>query len=445
MGGNDAGNRAAVDKANAEARGPRTTGTISSEAREAFEKLTPEQRRNVMNWGTPNGLAPDRMPSVKFAPEDVPHLTKLQDARQALMARQELVKQTVNEQFGRPVPITEDPHYLLYPPRGMESVGPAAYADASRTGALAEEMARLSQQYPGGMSRMTNLTVGRAAGEAEAWYRSHGRVGAPGEVRYELGTPGVDALLKGNRPEWAPLGTRQPSFREMSAFGINPEQFAARGTEGYDHFLNAISTHELGHQTHASMADFVKSLPDNSEAKAKFVQFQRRLATQNAAHIGGYADDARNFANEHSMQQYGVGDVTQASKEPFAELFSVARSPAAFDYAQTGNKTALQAMMGGRDATKSAKLMDNIGELNSVEKSLRNEGFSEVGAAAPGMLMQLGLPALTGLLASKTHGNVKAALGGATVGAGIGGMFGPEGTLVGGALGAGAGLARQLL
>lgn len=139
----------------------------------------------------------------------------------------------------------------------------------------------------------------------------------------------------------------------------------------------------------------------------------------------------------------------EASKEPFAELFSLARSPQGLDYMKTGSKSALEEMVFDpakiRQGPGAMKLADRIGEFNSVEGKLRNVGFNEVGSAAPELAMQIGFPALAGLLAGKTHGNAKAALSGAAVGSGIGSLAGPEGTLIGGALGAGAGLARQLL
>lgn len=440
-------NQSAVDKANSEARGTRTTGTVSSEARTAFEKLTPEQRRNVMNWGTPEGIP---TPELDNLASPASYGTSLRadwgamthdQLKTAAMKDRGLANQlAVNNQFGREMPLTGDTHYALSPSvaeqRGLsQDQFAAAVMNQHRSSALAEEMARLNDLYPGNVSRMQKLAIGQP--NNEGWYEAQRFLGVdrPGAVKYQIGLPAEPPYLRGAMDVTARTSPRLSSEGPGNFFAGNDTLYPGG-------VFNHVGAHEFGHAVNESMSDFARSLPDDSTGARKYFTFLKDLGRQPAKDISGYAEQSR-------LRQGGAESANLSSREPFAELFSMARSEPGMEYfnnpsAETRSNL-MDAISKNRSTGNADNAMKRVDQFNDAEKSLRNEGFSEVGAAAPEMLMQLGLPALTGVLASKTHGNVRAALSGATAGAGIGSFFGPEGTLVGGALGAGAGLARQLL
>lgn len=366
-----------------------------------------------------------------------------QTARRQLLDMASGNKAEVDAQFSKLYPggvkIVDDPFYGLRQP-GL--VNPDTYAAAvlnpNRTSALAEQMLRLEDQYPGITQRMVHLGIGRTGNEgwnAMAPYLKDPSAPA-GATPYYMGLPAEASALRG--ANLAPMTS--PTLGNSNGF------FAADNSNLYPGLFESTATHEFGHAVQGSMHDFVQGLdemnnPAAREAGQAYRSLVGRLGGEDASYISRYARQGQLDAGAGAWGSVPGG---AASKEPFAELFSLARSPQGVDYLQTGSKSALKEIVGRGDSAP-LKLADRIGELNSVEGKLRNVGFNEVGAAAPDMVMQMGLPALAGLLASKTHGNVKAALSGAALGGGIGGLAGPEGTLIGGALGAGAGLARQLL
>lgn len=390
----------------------------------------------------PEGLS---RATVHFDPTQHEALSKLRDEMERLNQNAAVNRSTLDLQFGksgRVPPVVEDAFYKLYGPEGVD---PAALVNTDATGALAAQMSRLEGLYPGITSRMLHYSVGRVDPYEHtlAWYNNLGRAAnKPGNVFYEIGSPGEASAMR------AAIG---PQFRASNGSLLSrnvptgsSDWLAARGGL-YDSQLDATMAHELGHATHYTMTDFAKGLGEQSQmtgAARDMGALNSILGGGHNADISGYAADASAIQRRAGASQFA------AAREPFAELFSVARSPAGMDI-NSGNldvrRAAIKQLISDRSPRQAEGLMDKVGLLNQTEKNLRNEGFNEVGSLAPDLALQLGLPALAGLMASKTHGNVKAALSGAAFGGGLGSMAGPEGTLIGGALGAGAGLARQLL
>lgn len=385
------------------------------------------------------GARPDPMAALA----QLDHLPALQQFKQEMTARAGLNQQLVDSQFKNLYPggvkITNDPFFGLATKPGVnEDLFAQSVLNPYRTQALADQMNRLEAQYPGITRRMVSLGIGQP--NNEGWNAMAGFLKDPsapaGATPYTMGLPAEASRLRG-----------ATAFERTSpALGGSNGFFAADNPSLYPGLYEATATHEMGHAVQGSMHDFVKGLDelhdrDAAAAGNAYRQLVGRLGGEDASYISRYARQGQLKAGN---APWGPVPGGEASKEPFAELFSVARSPQGMDYLQTGSKSALKDMIGSGDAAP-LKMADRIGELNSVEGKLRNVGFNEVGSAAPDMAMQIGLPALAGLLASKTHGNAQAALSGAAVGSGVGSFAGPEGTLVGGALGAGAGLVRQLL
>lgn len=400
-------------------------------------KSTDEILDRLKNAG---GGRPDPMGRLDTL-DDMPALT---DLRRSLSTRASLNQQLVNDQFSHLYPegvkVTNDPFFGLAYKQGID---PNKYAQAvlnpNRTGALAEQMNRLEEQYPGITKRMVSLGIGQP--NHEGWNTAASYLkdpGAPaGTTPYYMGLPAESSLMRG--------ATVDPRTSPM--LGDSQGFFAADDPRLYSGQFEATAAHEMGHAVQTSMHDFVQGLdeahnPAAAEAGSAYRQLAGRLGGEDASFISRYARQSQLQAGN---SPWGSVAGAAASKEPFAELFSVARSPQGLDYLKTGNKSALAEMIGPKEAQPAMKMADRIGELNSVEGKLRNVGFNEIGSAAPDLVMQMGLPALTGLLASKTNGNAKAALSGAAAGSTVGGFFGPEGSLIGAGLGAGAGLARQLL
>lgn len=390
-------------------------------------------------WTSDHGALLDRQSRAA-----VGTMSDSQTARRQLLDMASGNKAEVDAQFSKLYPggvkIVDDPFYGLRQP-GLVNADTyaAAVLNPNRTSALAEQMLRLEDQYPGITQRMVHLGIGRTGNEgwnAMAPYLKDPSAPA-GATPYYMGLPAEASALRG--AQVAP--TTSPLLGDSQGF------FAADDPKLYKGLFESTATHEFGHAVQGSMHDFVQGLDENSNPAARdagqaYRSLVGRLGGEDASFISRYA---RRGQENEGLGAWGSVPGGAASKEPFAELFSLARSPQGMDYLKTGSKSALKDIVGERDGYTAMKLADRVGELNSVEGKLRNVGFNEVGAAAPDMVMQMGLPALAGLLASKTHGNVKAALSGAAIGGGIGGLAGPEGTLIGGALGAGAGLARQLL
>lgn len=429
--------------------------------------LTPEDAEGLMGLGKPKLLtSPDAYAQTQLAALQRSSASNLDSVNSAFSG--------LNPQG---VPVFDSPAYKLFPPSPHtayrnqlpynhpdEAAYPAAYLNPNRTDALAEQMGRLEAQYPGVTHRMEGLEVGRADPGVQAWHVELSRpAGDPfGAVPYRMGTPAMPGVV--SRPSrmetWTPAGSHP------LADASDPSWFAANDALYPNGNYEATAAHETGHAVQSAMHDFVRGLdakvragtatPEELVAATDYRILVGRLGTSSAAHISGYAQ----YGRAQAMGKPGGGTLDgvmggQSSKEPFAELFSVARSPQGQQLYDTGRLTPGWArdLAGAhpnsgaswRTTDQQIKLMDNIGDLNNVEKGLRNVGFNEVGSAAPVMGLQLAAPVLAGLLASKTHGNVQAALTGAAGGAALGSWGGPEGTLVGGALGAGVGLAKQLL
>ncbi len=390
------------------------------------------------------GGRPDPMASLTYQGTRFPALDQLANEvvgeQNLIGANRDLVTKQFKSLYPKGVNLGTDSFYPIATPAGYsESDFAAKVLNPNRTGALAEQMARLEAQYPGIARRMTSLGIGRPGNEG--WNALMGYLkepGAPaGVVPYHMGLPAESSALR---------GATTPA-RLSPELGTGNGFFAADDPRLYKGLFESTAAHEFGHATQGSMHDFVRGLdernnPAAAEAGAAYRQLVGRLGGSDAAYISRYADKARLQAGLGPWGQVAGG---AASKEPFAELFSVARSPQGVEYAKKGGGSALKEMIGSRTGSGAMKMADSIGELNSVEGKLRNVGFNEVGAVTPKLAMQVGLPALAGLLASKTHGNVRSAMEGAALGSGLGGMAGPTGTLVGGAVGAGAGLLNQLL
>lgn len=494
-------------------------------ARAAFDKLSPEQKRNVLNWGNPEGLNPNaglhatlegQMNAARtgrpraLTPNEVETLRggglaakalriNLQNEKSQLLNTQVSALQTaskanqasVNEAFAglypKGVKIRESVGNRLYTPGEHTVMGnpafgepaevakyPAAYMNPNATDALAEQMSRLEEVYPGITHRMASVEVGRHS-SAAAWYND----AVPKHLRQELGLSSMDASLTHAPPGAVPYNMGTPARAQLIAHpehltdpnfehfvgkshsALSDPSWVAANDALYPNYLHSVGAHELGHAVHYSMHDFVKSIDTRLqrgepvtqaeiEAAMHYRNFVTRLGNSNA-HISGYA----NWAAEHEgFHPWGVIPQGQASKEPFAELFSVARSPQGVDIYKKGTGgAAFRDIVGASEASgprwrtgaQQMKLADNVGEFNSVEKGLRKVGFNEVGSAAPVMALQVAAPILAGLLAAKTHGATRSALEGAAGGAALGSWGGPEGTLAGGAIGAGLGLAKQLL
>lgn len=422
---------------------------FQAQIRKAFDALSDEQKRNVLNWGNPNGLTPpESSPSISFPKTDFPALYELKQATGKLNENAEFNRATADMLLGRngETGLTTDPYLKIYPKGEFggltDLAGSGVNLDAVE--ALSSQMHRLSGLYPGTMSRMENYLVGHdPERQALAWFRpgmpNPGRI--PGEMPYEIGSPAQATFLRQVMGQ-----SYHPNTGELmtSQSPVSADDFHAYNSSMYDSQLQGTMAHELGHATQHTMRDFVSGLSEDSPARQAFDQMTSILGTAGPGNqaISGYARQASSSAMQRGLGQF------RASEEPFAELFSVARSPQGFDIGSSNlgvQRAALNDIVGGRSPQQAATLLDRVGVLNHTEKALRNEGFGEVGGVAPELAMQIGLPALAGLIASKTHGNVKAALSGAAAGGAIGGLAGPEGTLVGAGLGAGANLVRQLL
>lgn len=417
-----------------------------------FDAMPEEQKRNVMNWGTPEGRAAgvnrDWQPWEQEAAQSMPDaanlgaldtMPALQQLKGELTSKALANQAAVNTAFGRPMPVTGDTYFGLSSAaaKGLsDDTYAAAVMNPNRANALAEQMSRLSELYPHGVQRMQKLAVGQTGNEG--WFEPQNYLGVdrPGAVKYQIGLPAEPAYMRGA------LGGEARVSPALGDAG-NGRFFASNDTLYPGGQFPSVATHEFGHAVQSSMSDFVQGLdrtdPEHRAAADAYNKFVARLGSSPADHISSYAERSR-------LQTVGQYGDAQASREPFAELFSVARSPQGMERFTQGTKEGLLSdMVGSRPGPQAQKLAADVGEFNSVENKLRGVGYSEVGSIAPELAMQVGLPALGGLLASKTHGNVKAALSGATAGAAAGGFFGPEGSLIGAGLGAGAGLARQLL
>lgn len=426
---------------------------FQKQIRAAFDNLTDEQKRNVLMWGNPNGLAGgvsnEARAAISFPKTDFPALHELQRIKGTLQENADVnrayfgmqMANTPSHQAGLMV----DPYWKPYPTSDYQGVDVAAGMNSDAVDALATQLSRLEPLYPGITSRLQNYLIGQPPREvgALAWFRPVvPKLGnPPGLLDYEIGSPAQATFLRritGStyRPGKGDLLTRATPASQGDWHSTNAAEYGSQ--------LDATMAHELGHATQHTMKDFVRGLPEGSDAAKRFDYLTNILGTAGPGNqaISGYAADASRNA---MMTNRGT---FRASEEPFAELFAAARSPQGLDI-QSPNlgvrRAAINDIVGTRTPRQAETLLDRVGLLNETEKSLRNEGFSEVGAVAPELAMQIGLPALAGLLASKTHGNVRSALSGAAVGAGLGSLAGPEGTVIGGALGAGASLARQLL
>lgn len=449
-----------------------------------FDSYTPAEQREVLNTGTlpkrfqESGL--DFGPSANKAMAQlhsevspawnlqdrindqvaknnagIAHLNSDPGRVQSVLDTAELNRQIVNSQFGRTSPdgvrVGTDMFWPIDTPVSVQTamqnsihgapndVYAQAMLNPERSGALAEEMARLSELYPGIAGRMTHLGIGKTGNEG--WNAMMGFLknqGDPaGAVPYVMGMPGEPSRMRGDFSK---------PYRESPSLDLGDDWFAANPFL-YPGQYEATAAHEFGHAVQGSMHDFVRGLdegiPANAEAAQAYRRLMGRLGGQDASYLSRYAEQSRSNAGPGNWDAVPNG---QASKEPFAELFSVARSQQGLDrYYGSNTGGLLNDMVGHRSGGGEARMADAIGELNSVETKLRNVGFNEVGSALPTMGLQIAAPVLAGLLASKTHGATRAALSGAAAGAGIGGFAGPEGMVAGGAIGAGLGLAKQLL
>jgi hypothetical protein len=275
---------------------------------------------------------------------------------------------------------------------------------------LAEQLAFWKPRFPNTVQNLTTLE--HPVSGALAHFRPVS--GGVGDVpRWAMGVP--DTLSAGEINE-------QASANQLAGFLANNEK---------DLGIRSIWNHEFGHALDYSLNNQLMpgSPAKTVAAEAAGIKLNNLKAQliQDALRgkVSGYAQREANKILPQAMREQLGGHplmmtaddikswlhpqtINQIAKEPFAESFAA-----------------------------------NPAMLNDVEAAARTAGWrgaAEIGAMGKGAGLGAALLAAP-LIASHVHGTAGQLLQGASTGAGIGGMLGPEGALAGAGIGA---LASQL-